>query len=387
MPRVKLTEYEAKRLIIGDAYRGVSLRADAKTKIPAGKYVVKVDEGVKRRMKQGLVALNVAPADIGKTTAPWKKKGWTRFIAEPMVPHEEKDERYLSLERVREGLRMLYAREGGIEIETHPEKVERFSIANSADIARIAKTTGLPEPFLAHLVEIFDKDFFSFLEINPLIVNGERATPLDAAVLVDSAGAYFARGAWSEDDIVGGKAKHAAEERVAALQATTPASLKLSVVNPDGSLFFLLSGGGGSIVIADEAELAGVGSELGNYGEYSGGPTREETYLYAKEVLGLMLASKAKKKALVIAGGVANFTDIKSTFAGIIDALSEKADALRKANVKVFVRRGGPNEREGLAHMKEFLEREKLLGSIAGSEAVITEAVDEAIDFVKSAAV
>lgn len=387
MPRVKLTEYKAKRLIVGDAYRGVSLRAGVKTKLPKGTYAVKVDEGVKKRMKRGLVALRVSAANVEKTIAPWKKKGWTRFIAEPMAPHEEKDERYLSLERVREGLRMLYAREGGIEIETHPEKVETFLIRDADDVARAARATELPESFLARLCEIFDANFFAFLEINPLVVKGKEAAPLDAAVLVDSAGAHFARGAWNEDDIVGGAATHPAEARVAKLQATTPASLKLSVVNPNGSLFFLLSGGGGSIVIADEAELAGFGGALGNYGEYSGGPTREETYLYAKEALGLMLASKAKKKALVIAGGVANFTDVASTFAGIIDALSEKADALRKASVKVFVRRGGPNEREGLARMKEFLAREKLLGSVAGSEAVITEAVDNAIEYVKPSAV
>ena len=152
-------------------------------------------------------------------------------------------------------------------------------------------------------------------------------------------------------------------------------------MNPNGSLFLLLSGGGGSIVIADEAELRGVGKEIGNYGEYSGGPTREETYLYAKEVIELLLKSKAKKKALILAGGVANFTDVKQTFMGIIDTFTETAERLRKAGVKVFVRRGGPNEQEGLALMKTFLKKEKLLGSVYGSDTVITKAVDEAIKF------
>jgi succinyl-CoA synthetase beta subunit len=134
-------------------------------------------------------------------------------------------------------------------------------------------------------------------------------------------------------------------------------------------------------VIADEAQLRRR-QPLGNYGEYSGGPTREETYLYAKEIIALMLASKAKNKALVIAG-VANFTDVKKTFAGIIDALSEVASALRKAKIKVFVRRGGPNETAGLALMREFLEKESLLGSIHGSDTIITKAVSEAISYVR----
>jgi len=170
---------------------------------------------------------------------------------------------------------------------------------------------------------------------------------------------------------------------VQALQKTTPASLKLTVLHPHGSLFFLLSGGGGSIVIADEAELRGVGDQIGNYGEYSGGPTQEETHLYTREVLKLLLASSAKKKALIIAGGIANFTDIRATLRGVIDALSERSAKLRAAGVKVFVRRGGPNEASGLAHLERYLKEEGLLGSIYGSKAVITSAVDDAIDFIK----
>jgi ATP-citrate lyase beta-subunit len=94
-----------------------------------------------------------------------------------------------------------------------------------------------------------------------------------------------------------------------------------------------------------------------------------------------MLKSKAKRKALVIAGGVANFTDVQKTFAGIIDALSEFAPKLREQRIKVFVRRGGPNEKTGLELMRGFLEREKLFGSIHGSDAVITAAVEDAIAF------
>lgn len=122
---------------------------------------------------------------------------------------------------------------------------------------------------------------------------------------------------------------------------------------------------------------------MGNYGEYSGGPTREETYLYAKEVIALLLGSKREKKALVIAGGVANFTDVQKTFAGIIDALKEEAQTLRAQGIKVFVRRGGPNEAAGLSLMKDFLEQEDLLGSITGSDALITQAIDDAIQFIK----
>ena len=401
MARVKISEYRAKKIILGDSYAGIAMRVGEKTKLPSGKLVapqehfhfsnaeyreeklvVKVDQGVKKRMKQGLLAVNVSAAQVPKYLAAWKKKGFSQFLVEPLFPHDEKDEQYLSLERVREGIRVLHAREGGIDIEAHPEAVQTYVITVPDDVARVAHDAGVPADFLMKLVEVFDTHFFAFLELNPLVVQDGRAVPLDAAALVDSAGTFFTR-TWSEEDVVQARSAHSAEERVLQLAKTTPASLKLNVLNPNGSLFFLLSGGGGSIVIADEAELLGCGREIGNYGEYSGGPTRQETYLYAKEVIALMLASKAKKKALVIAGGVANFTDVKKTFAGIIDAFSETAEKLARQGVKVFVRRGGPNEAVGLAMMKDFLTQHELFGSIYGSNEVITKAIDDAVAFIK----
>lgn len=384
MARVKISEYRAKKIILGDAYEGISVRADTKVTFPKkGAWVAKVDQGVKKRMKQGLVAVNVSPASAQRSFATWKKKGFSQFLIEPLITHKPGEEQYLSFERVREGIRVLHAREGGIDVEANPTSVTSHLIVVTSDIERVAKAVRLPSVFFHALVQTFEEHFFAFLELNPLIVRDGKGIPLDAAALVDSAGAFFTH-AWTEDDVVKGIAKHQVEKSVEALAATTSASLKLNVLNKHGALFFLLSGGGGSIVVADEAQLQGVGGDMGNYGEYSGGPTREETYLYAKEVITLLLASKAKKKALVIAGGVANFTDIKKTFAGIVDALSESAQRLREQKVRVFVRRGGPNETAGLALMEDFLKHEELLGSIHGSNVIITKAVDEAISYTRS---
>ncbi len=381
MARVKISEYKAKRILFGDSYQGVQVRSG--DSVPEGNWVAKVDQGIKKRFKQGLVAVNKPASDIVQSITEWEGRGFSQFILEPFFEHESTEEQYLSLERVREGIRVLHAADGGVNIEEHPEAVGRYCIATRADIPGIADLTKIPGSFLNTLVDAFEKQHFAFLEINPLIVRGDEVYALDAAALVDSAGEFFVRGVWTEEDIVKSSAKHPAERHVEALAATTPAALKLSVINPDGSLFFLLSGGGGSIVIADEAQLEGVGTEIANYGEYSGGPTREETYLYAKEIVQLLLDSKAPKKALVIAGGVANFTDVQKTFLGIIDALKEKVDDLRTAGVRVFVRRGGPNEKAGLALMHGFLEKEQLLGAVYGSDTVITQAIDDAIQFIR----
>lgn len=396
MARVKISEYRAKRLLIGKSYNGIPVRTGSVANIPSGKFVVKVDQGIKKRFKQGLAAVNLSGDEALAKTKEWEKKDFSQFIIEPMFPHEASEEQYISFERIREGVRILYCRDGGVDIEAHPELVKKAIVTNESELETFAKENALPVAALGQVSEAFQKYHMCFLEINPLVVRqvpfealakeGSAQDPLagvhilDAACLVDSAAEFFVKSAWDDSDVVKEKVKHESEARVTALAATTPAALKLNVLNKDGSLFFLLSGGGGSIVIADEVASRGLAHMIGNYGEYSGGPTREETYLYSKEILSLMLDSKSKRKALVIAGGVANFTDIKSTFAGIIDALTEVAEDMRKQSIKVFVRRGGPREAAGLSHMKTFLEKENLLGSVYGSETLITQAVSDALE-------
>ena len=118
----------------------------------------------------------------------------------------------------------------------------------------------------------------------------------------------------------------------------------------------MVAGGGASVVYTDTVADLGYGAELGNYGEYSGNPTLEHTEIYAQTLIDLMCkypAPKGKSKYLLIGGGIANFTDVRATFIGITNAITKSAEKLKKANVKIYVRRGGPNEKAGLDLMRE----------------------------------
>lgn len=53
-------------------------------------------------------------------------------------------------------------------------------------------------------------------------------------------------------------------------------------------------------------------------------------------------------KILIIGGGIANFTNVAATFKGIVTALREFQQKLVEFNIKIFVRRAGPNYQEGL---------------------------------------
>ena len=89
-------------------------------------------------------------------------------------------------------------------------------------------------------------------------------------------------------------------------------------------MWCLVAGGGASVIYADTVGDLGYSAELGNYGEYSGAPNTNDTYQYTKTVLTCVTANPdGRGRALLIGGGIANFTDVASTFAGIIRAITE----------------------------------------------------------------
>lgn len=375
MARVKLSEYRAKSLLVDSEYPGVALTLDtveddATQLVDGTAYILKVDQGMKKRGKQGLLRLNVTNKTVADNVRELAKKGFTRFIAEPMVDHADDEEQYVSFERTREGIKIMYSPHGGISVEDNPESVNAYT----------TMSVPLPKDFVDHVVQVMEREHMSFVEINPLIVRDKTCMVLDAAVLVDSSGEYVS--SWTQNDIVEARTVTKTEAAVATLNDNSPAAFSFRILNPNGALWLLLSGGGASITIADEAANQHKADQIGNYGEYSGGPSTEETYLYTREVLRQLMMSKAPKKALIIAGGVANFTDVKKTFTGVIQALNEVKDTLSTQQVSVYVRRGGPNEKEGLALMETFLKENNLYGSVHGSDIVLTDVVNEALEYI-----
>lgn len=374
MARVKLSEYRAKSLLVDD-YKGYSLLIGSDTNDLPDEYLyaVKVDQGIKKRGRQGLLKLGVAKSEVTTAVHELTERGYSRFLAEPMAPHDETEEKYVSFERVRGGIQVLYSQHGGIDVEEASD-IREFLLP------RDVESLPFSADFAKHVMDVMNDEQLSFVEMNPLLIVDGRCIPLDAAVLADSAGYFLA--SWDETDIVEPRQLSESENAIAELNRNSTAAFSLRILNPDGAIWLVLSGGGASITIADEAMNMGKAALVGNYGEYSGGPTTEESMLYTRQVLSDLLASKAPRKALVIAGGVANFTDVKKTFTGVIAALKEKEVELRGAGIKVYVRRGGPNEAEGLAAMKHYLELSNLYGSVHGSNIVLTEVIHEAVEYV-----
>ncbi len=385
MARRRLSEYRAKQLLasaLGQLYAGLELDAEtdwravlADLRSPQH-YVIKVDQAVKGRFKQGLVLLNVPAAQTPAAAQTLFDRGFRYLLVETYTPHDRVAECYLAIRRGRGADAVLFSASGGVDVNEHADAVTgaEFSPASAGDAeSALGLTTGT----LERLHELFNAVHMTLLELNPLLVVEHELVALDVAAEVDAAAEHLVAGRWTAGDL-----RRAAllpeEAAVEQLGAHSPASFSLKPLNPDGAVFVLLSGGGASLVVTDEFCHQGFGPQLANYGEYSGDPSESEVADYVRQVLSLLKKSQAKAKVLVIGGGVANFTDVRTTFKGIIRALNEAQPWLREHDVKVYVRRGGPHAAEGLALMREFLDQAGLLGLVAGPELGLPELVTAA---------
>lgn len=393
MARQRISEFRAKKLLfetLGIKYDGLSINNTQKSKeelktLHKGRYVIKVDSGIKKRMKMGLVAIDKTNEQLLSEWEKLVKMGYRQFLVEKFISHNSSEEKFIAIERTRNGLLLLYSNKGGIDIESNQDKVKKDFLRNGS-LLKISRFLGLPTDMLHGITKTFEQFYLSFLEMNPFIVTTKGFFPLDMAVEVDTAAQFFVNDSWKDADFVnpGTKIKTQEEKEVDNLNRKSQASFKLDILNKDGSIFMLLSGGGASLILADEVYNLGFGKELANYGEYSGNPNEEETYLYARNVLSLLVDSCSKRKILIIGGGVANFTDIRITFNGIIKALEEIKNKLKNKSVKIFVRRGGPHQEDALYSIEQFLQDNDLLGRVDRPERVLTHIVKEGLAYLKS---
>lgn len=379
MARKNIREYDAKRLLFrylekpSQPYQGVLVdSAGSLSSLPAEhpwllqeRLVVKPDQLFGQRKKHGLVLANVSFQEattfiqekMGKEVTIGKATGkLTHFLIEPFIPHEK--EYYLSFLSHREHDTILFSEQGGIDIEEHWQNVKEIKVPplQTLQPAGLEKLTSDPaiQQFIIDLFHLFRDHHFSYLEINPFALADGRIYLLDTVAQVDDCASFLQKDplAFPKDF---GQASYPEEERIEELDRHSGASLKLTILNPQGKIWNILGGGGGSIIYLDMIANLGKGKEIANYGEASGNPSTEESYEYAKSIISLMLQQQGK--ILFIVGGIANFTDVRDTFSGYCRALNEFSGDLRKRGVTIFVRRGGPQYKEGLQHIKTTAEQ------------------------------
>ncbi|MCU0664476.1 MAG: ATPase [Myxococcota bacterium] len=366
------------------------------------KLVVKPDQLFGKRGKHGLVGVGLSATEVVKWIEDRRDKPvtvsgitdtLTHFLVEPFTPHER--EYYVAISSHDTGDSIHLCADGGICIEENWEKVATLRVAQGERLdegmllSRCTEMFGdgdskVVAKFVADLYQLFVDGHFTYFEINPFTLVSGRVAPLDAVVRVDDTASFEAEKIWGkfEMPVPFGRTRSKEEAFIEELDAKTGASLKLSVLRPQGRIWTMVAGGGASVIYADTIADLGWGAQLANYGEYSGDPSAELTYHYAKTIIDLMTREKAaggKPKFLFIGGGIANFTDVASTFTGIIRAIEEMAEPLRTTDVRIFVRRGGPNYKVGLERMRALGEKLGLPIAVYGPETHMTNIVSLAL--------
>jgi ATP-citrate lyase beta-subunit len=225
--------------------------------------------------------------------------------------------------------------------------------------------------FLKKLYTCFDNEDAQYVEINPVVQNSNGdLVALDAVTLLDG-DAKFRHKDWTFPFAAEfGRAYTKNEEEVMAVDAKVKGSVKLIEI-PGGNIAMLPAGGGASVYYSDA--VVARGGKLANYAEYSGDPPD-----WAVEVLTEKVCSLPNIKHIIVGGAIANFTDVKKTFGGIINAFRKAKGEGKLKGVKIWVRRGGPNELQGLAAMRA-LEDEGFDIHVFDRTTPLTDIVDMAM--------
>jgi len=314
----------------------------------------------------------------------------THFMIEPMVEH--KDEYYVAIKSSRAGDTIYFSLQGGINVEENWDKVKELTVPVLESIDSQNLNHLVPSDlgsqkeavidFIKGLFKVYQKLNFSYLEINPFTVVQNNVVPLDTVAKLDDTGAFESSKDWGEIDFPPsfGMKTRPEEQVIKELDEKSGSSLKLTIINPEGRIWLMVAGGGASVIYADTVVDLGQMKELANYGEYSGNPTTDETQVYAETILEMMTRTKHPQgKALLIGGGIANFTDVAKTFTGINNVLRKYQAKLRDHNIKIYVRRGGPNYLEGLEKIKKLGEELNISIEVYGPETHMTKIVPLAV--------
>ena len=412
-----IREYDAKRLLarilpeyLKDfSYRGTLALVEPETDLEelearepwmkTSRLVVKPDQLFGKRGKHGLVLLDATWPEAEKflqenmgaeVTIGGVAGRLTHFLIEPFTPHEE--EFYAAISSDSDGDNIFFSQQGGVYVEENWDKVLRWHVDVLKGIDGLDIKSALPESlgekrsaidmFLRALWNFYSQTGFSYLEINPFTFHRGSIVPLDMVAKLDDAEEYWQKKRWSGLSFPEpfGRSLSKEELFIKDIDSKTGASLKLTILNPEGRVWTMVAGGGASVIYADTICDLGYAGEMANYGEYSGDPNTEETYYYTRTILDLMTGKKDPwGKVLLIGGAIANFTDVAKTFKGVVMALEEYQEKLQEAGVKIYVRRGGPNYEQGLKLMRSLGDRLGVPIEVYGPETHMTRIVPLAL--------
>lgn len=133
------------------------------------------------------------------------------FIMEPFVPHKPEEEVYVCIYSHRHADTILFHHEGGVDVGDVDAKAVKLEVpvGGGTDETTIERNllAKIPESkkatvakFIDALYKLYCELYFTYLEINPLVVTDKEIYVLDLAAKLDATADFICRTQWGEID-------------------------------------------------------------------------------------------------------------------------------------------------------------------------------------------
>lgn len=274
---------------------------------------------------------------------------------------------------------LMYCASGGVDIEdierNDKQAIIRYLIdpikgPKEKDLKKIVGGSMQLADFLMRLWDAFWRYDLRLAEINPIAKTKDGFLAVDAKVILDGNGLGRQKGL---DVLPKGAASAIPTKREIEAKKIDAEDYRGSAgstfIEFDGDIAILASGGGASLMIMDS--VAAEGGKFANYTEYSGNPPREKV-----EKLTRITLQKEGISGCLVAGAVANFTDIFETLSGFCEGLKAVKP---KPGYPIVIRRGGPRQKEAYEMIASFAKKEGFDIHLFGPETPISLACREMV--------
>ncbi len=334
---MKLKEFESKQLVAAAGIivsQGVLIRNLDEIKSFEGEKVMKVQTLAGGRGKAGgvkVVTNDNVKEEVGKFLG---KEFLGEQITEVLLDEKISIDKELYLGVMFDtSLRkpvLIFSEEGGVDIEKLREsgKITIIEIDYLQGLVKFPTENVTLQEIMKKLYTCFVENDCRMIEINPLVQSGSSYVAVDAVVMLDDDARYR----WPV------KFEERTDNRKATVREMAAHEIDRddhrgvagkTFVDLDGDIAILTSGGGATMTLMDA--LIGYGGKPANYTEYSGNPPQEKV-----EALTRIVLQKEGLKGLLVAGVVANFTNIYETLQGVLNVLIEL-----KPKFPILIRRVG----------------------------------------------
>jgi len=259
---------------------------------------------------------------------------------------------------------LLFSNDGGSGIEDRG--VEKNVLRPEEDFSF------LPEKLRSvaeKLFEAFLSEDMEFLEVNPLIFDGEKFVVVDALIELDD-DASFRHDREYPERTEFAREKTEREINAEKIDENDHRGVAGKYTELEGDIGMMLAGGGASLTNMDA--LIEAGGKPANYTEYGGNPPTEKVYRLSKIIMSKELSG------LLHVGGTANNTNIMRTMKGFVQALREE-----KPDYPIVIRRDGPQADEAFELLREVRDELNLEMELYRNDLPMTESSEKLMEMIE----